>query len=505
MKKRVLLNVICIGLIIISIIGSVLVINDARTIDVPQEDMIFENMERPIGEGKFNEDVPPAKPEGEMPQGGNMGERPEKTEDMERPERPSGEMEEGMRPEMPQDGVPFENEKLSLNEVTFNVGHIIILSICVTLIVVNVWLLIATRLWLHELNLNYVIKIIIVSLIVGIIFGFILYKARFKLDENTNLEELLGKDIPVGEIVNSKNINLDKFNSNITIKEAGEYNVSGKFKYSILIDSNGEVILNLNNVEVNSKDTAAIANISKNQLIVNLVKDSKNILTDGGYSEYDGCLYSNGSLIIKGKGTLEVNGKQNEGEGIATTDNDITIEGGNIIVNANDDGLNAGGDNGGTIEINNGTLYVKASGDGIDSNGNLVLNGGTVYAMGSSKGGDAGLDADKGITLNGGTIIALGSDMLETPRVAKQNYLAVRLNSVISVNENITLLDEDGNVIISFVARESFRTLIISNDKLSKGTYQLYKGGSNNGKLDNNIYYNGEYSKGTLVQEININ
>ena len=67
----------------------------------------------------------------------------------------------------------------------------------------------------------------------------------------------------------------------------------------------------------------------------------------------------------------------------------------------NDDGINGGGDNGGVITINGGNITVKASGDGIDSNKSLVINGGTVYTIGSSLGGDAGIDTDKGFAING--------------------------------------------------------------------------------------------------------
>ena len=47
-----------------------------------------------------------------------------------------------------------------------------------------------------------------------------------------------------------------------------------------------------------------------------------------------------------------------EGEGIATETNDITINGGDIYIESADDGLNAGGD-GGIITINNGNVFIK--------------------------------------------------------------------------------------------------------------------------------------------------
>ena len=172
-------------------------------------------------------------------------------------------------------------------------------------------------------------------------------------------------------------------------------------------------------------------------MVINLVEGTTNVLKDNGSSELDGCIYSSGKLTIKGNGKLEVYGNQEEGEGIATTDADITINGGEIYIVCNDDGINAGGDNGGVITINGGNITVKASGDGIDSNKSLVINGGTVYTIGSSLGGDAGIDTDKGFAINGGTVIALGSDMLQNPdATSKQKYVSFNMNAKIDKDSN---------------------------------------------------------------------
>ena len=45
----------------------------------------------------------------------------------------------------------------------------------------------------------------------------------------------------------------------------------------------------------------------------------------------------------------------------------------------------------------------------------VIINGGTIYTMGSSVGGDAGIDIDGKFEINGGEVIALGSDMLQNP------------------------------------------------------------------------------------------
>lgn len=284
------------------------------------------------------------------------------------------------------------------------------------------------------------------------------------------------EDVSKGTVVTNSIINLSNYNSNITLTEAKEYTITGNFEYAILIDSKDEVVLNLDNVTINNKNTAAIINVNNVPLVINLLDNTTNTLSDGGSSEYDACIYSEGPLTINGTGTLNIYGNQEEGEGIATETNNITINDGKIYIESNDDGINAGGD-GGTITINNGNIEIKASGDGIDSNQNLIINGGSIYSMGSSIGGDAGIDTDAGFEINGGTVIALGSDMLETPlKTSKQYTLCFNLKNKVTKGTSITLLNEENETILSFEAKEDFKTLIISIDSLKDGTYSLYQG-----------------------------
>lgn len=297
------------------------------------------------------------------------------------------------------------------------------------------------------------------------------------MQEEKTEKETKASDVDEGQKVLDSNIDLSKYDSNITITKAGEYTLKGEFEHSVLVNAEGDVTLILNGANIQNDVTAAIANIGTSALTIKLADNSNNTLSDGGASEYDACIYSNGKLTIEGNGTLNVYGNQEEGEGIATETNDITINGGTINIECQDDGINAGGD-GGLITINYGEVYIKANGDGIDSNKNLIINGGSVYTMGSSVGGDAGIDTDDGFEINSGTVIALGSDMLEKPeKTSKQESVCFTLDTKISKGSKISLQNETGEEIISFEAKEDFKTLVISNSKLTSGTYYLYKDG----------------------------
>ena len=319
---------------------------------------------------------------------------------------------------------------------------------------------------------------------------------------NPNMEETTEKDkvtLDESNSVTENNIDLSKENTDVTITKGGTYTFTGEFAHSIIVDAKDEEVeLVLNGVMINTENTATIIGLEASKITITLNDNTTNTLSDGGNSEYDGCIFSNVELVFEGNGTLLVNGNQNDGEGIATEAKDITFNGGTYKITSVDDGINAGGD-GATITINDGTFYIDASGDGIDSNKNAIINGGRIFVMGSDVGGDSGIDTDDGYVINGGFVVALGSDMIETPDdESKQKTLAFTLDSTISKDTIVTLMKDD-EVIVSFSASKSFKTIIISSETLDEGNYALYTDGVNTGELILGIYENGTYTKGNKI------
>lgn len=211
---------------------------------------------------------------------------------------------------------------------------------------------------------------------------------------------------------------------------------------------------------------------------------------------------------------------------------DLRIEGGDITLIADDDGLNAaggtdasgteggrdgmfgdvgdgagtggktGGDPGtggmgggpgggmassdGTIVISGGTIDITASGDGIDANGSLEITGGYITVEGPTQGDTATLDYDTTATITGGTFIGTGaSGMAESFSDSGQGVIAVSVGEQ-SAGTAVSIQDKDGNEIISFGPELSFAVVIVSSPELESGETYTLTVGSQTGDVEAN-------------------
>ena len=120
---------------------------------------------------------------------------------------------------------------------------------------------------------------------------------------------------------------------------------------------------------------------------------------------------SGGTITAVATGTSSGNrwGSSSDGtpEGIEAKGT-ITISGGKVFAQANDDAINSGGD----MTISGGLVMAYSTGnDGLDANGNCYIQGGVVYAIGASAPEvaiDANSEERKQLYVQGGTIVTIG-------------------------------------------------------------------------------------------------
>lgn len=185
----------------------------------------------------------------------------------------------------------------------------------------------------------------------------------------------------------------------------------------------------------------------------------------------------------------------------------IVISGGDIKLNAIDDGINAAGgkdqsgtmggrdgmfgggkpggfggmsnNSNGTIKISGGNISITASGDGIDSNGSLEMSGGCVIIEGPTYGDTSTLDYDTTATITGGVFIGSGAAvMAQTFSDSSQGVIFESIGNMVAETE-ITITDSEGNVIVTHKPNLDFAVVIISAPEIQKGEkYNLSIGGN---------------------------
>lgn len=263
------------------------------------------------------------------------------------------------------------------------------------------------------------------------------------------------------------------------------------------------------------------------------IKSACDMLIKGGtftINSADDSVHSNASITING-GTFTV-ASGDDGfhadDTLTVADGTITISesyeglealhliisGGTITLTADDDGLNAAGGtdesgyggvrgneqfgghgdpgmNGsgssasnGTIQISGGTLYIKASGDGIDANGTLEITGGHLTVCGPTQGDTSTLDYDVSGTISGGTFIGTGaSQMAQSFSDSEQGVIAVSVGNQ-TAGTKIELKDAKGNTLLTHEPELDFAIVILSSPDIEKGETYTITVGSSSGEVE---------------------
>ncbi|MCR4692372.1 MAG: carbohydrate-binding domain-containing protein [Firmicutes bacterium] len=129
------------------------------------------------------------------------------------------------------------------------------------------------------------------------------------------------------------------------------------------------------------------------------------------------------------------------------------------------------------ITINGGNIYIKANGDGIDSNGSLTINGGKIVIDGPEMRGNGPFDSEGEMKINGGEVVTLSSaGMLQLPNNSDgQSILSVMLSNQGKAGDKVTVKDSEGNEVFTHTAATGYMALLYSSPDVKEGNeYSIY-------------------------------
>ncbi len=222
------------------------------------------------------------------------------------------------------------------------------------------------------------------------------------------------------------------------ITKAGSYELTGDLsgaQLRVAVSKTDDIELILNNFTASCNNSAPLYIESANEAVIVLAAGSVNTLTDAVLYQYpvgedkpNACLYSSDDLVIKGDGTLNVNGRFNNGIGCK---NDLRIKSGTVHVTAVNNILK-GND---SVEIEEATVTLRGGEDAIKADtedkqgkGYVLITAGAKVDIQCS---DDALQAFLSITVEQGASITgqAGGDAVNCPGVITVDEAAMQLTA----------------------------------------------------------------------------
>ncbi len=242
-------------------------------------------------------------------------------------------------------------------------------------------------------------------------------------------------------------------------------------------------------------------------------------VADGTFkiSSGDDAIHSD-NIFTFSKGTIDIIKCY---EGIEA--NHVTISGGNISINASDDGINATEPNDdettdnkrpaqeefaptdSSITISGGYTYIEANGDGIDSNGSINISGGVTLISGPSSGPDTSFDYNGTATVTGGVFIGTSTGEMAQNFSEAKNQGAILYSFQAQQKENTTfsICDENDKVIVSFDSPKPYSAVVVTAPQIKEGGKYKIVVGAEIENSDKHGYANSsDKSGGTVLETI---
>ena len=265
--------------------------------------------------------------------------------------------------------------------------------------------------------------------------------------------------------------------STVTISKAGTYVISGQtdgVQIKIEAEKTDDVHIVLKGVTMTNTN-AAISATSAGHVYLTLADGTTNSLSDSASNsdeKTDAALFSKVDLTINGNGTLNVDGKKNNGIKANDTlhitggtynitavrdafnvNDELNITGTTMTIHAKEDGVKVDNDEDtsvGTMYLSDNTITVTAGDDGIHASGDLVIDSGTYTVKKSTEGLEG-----KSITINGGDINIYSTDdgVNAANKNAQQSEIFFTMNGgnlTVEVGQGDTdPIDSNGNITVN--------------------------------------------------------
>lgn len=248
----------------------------------------------------------------------------------------------------------------------------------------------------------------------------------------------------------------------VTITGEGDYVISGNLPEGMIeINTKLKVKLKLNGVNISNSTGPAIQVTDAKRLTITLIEGTNNSLS-GGSVAYDGAIFTNDTLEIKGAGALTVNGTVEHG---ISSDDDIVVKNGNIQVNAVKTGMMANDD----ITVSGGSLQVVGGTNGIKSKGTLNISGGTIWTTGGPKDTKSALYSVGSFTLTGGSVYAVGCGAtLPEPTFSTQCSAAITFSPSLAAGSAVSVAS-NGVQLFEGSAPTAYNTVFVSTPDMYDG------------------------------------
>ena len=261
--------------------------------------------------------------------------------------------------------------------------------------------------------------------------------------------------------------------------------------------------------------------VNSGTLLINTTDDAfhsaGDISVNGGtlsIATGDDALHSDANIYIGG-GKVEIPVSHEGLEGVL-----VEISGGEVYINADDDGINAAGGNdsssagdfmggmpasdGSYLGITGGFVYINSQGDGIDSNGDIYMSGGTLVISGPERDADGAIDYAGDFHTDGGLLFAAGAaGMAQAPDNMTVNTISITFDQVLDAGTYICISGNGKDIVLQ--AEKRVGNIVFSSPELETGVeYTVSYGGKFTGDVSYGIGDGGSYSGGTQLATVTL-